>query len=289
MTASLGRGFQVVKLNCGKPARSDVLHMWFDFFVGEREGHRSARLSELWQPMTCCSRSFPEFYRSALKKPRSAWFNRGNQSRLNSPDRWRRWVQRSAFYTPEFSRWIESATVLRKNSITIPPARAAPSIHDATRPAQIWPALKARCLSDAAIHGWEEGPSSRVDQARRDPTTCVGGRDCNGQPTISKWFADGPLTWDQPIQAFAADRANQSFAYSVRHRTVRGWFQHSQPEALDRFVQAPGMPIVTDIEFLRGANEMYPDRVRIVLSSFSQWLLSLMSTACCQNLLAITA
>jgi hypothetical protein len=49
------------------------------------------------------------------------------------------------------------------------------------------------------------------------------------------------------------------------------------------------MPIVTDIEFLRGANEMYPDRVRIVLSSFSQWLLSLMSAACCQNLLAITA
>jgi hypothetical protein len=45
---------------------------------------------------------------------------------------------------------------------------------------------------------------------------------------------------DEPIQTFAADRANQSFAYGVRFRTRNGRSQHVDSQGLDRIVEVLG-------------------------------------------------
>src|ERR1700751_336629 len=79
---------------------------------------------------------------------------------------------------------------------------------------------------------------SLEDLARRDPAPCAGVLDCSGRSRISVQAADGlPIQWNEPIQAFSTDGADQPLADAVRHRTAWRNLQHSQPEVANGSVE----------------------------------------------------
>src|ERR1700676_3073652 len=50
--------------------------------------------------------------------------------------------------------------------------------------------------------------------------------------------------WNQPVQALATNRADDSFADRIRHRTARWRFQHLDSEPRDRLVEMVGKDTV---------------------------------------------